>query len=99
MKKSDFESMQRGLAQARAHIAGEATEGFVVHEPVDVRRVRTRTGLPRTRFAERYHLDARAVESWEQGRRKPERGTEVYLRLIEQDPEKVAAMVATIPAL
>jgi len=93
MKKEDFESLQRGMAEAAAFIDGER-EGFVVHAPIDVRAIRARTDLKRRDFAERYHLDARAVEQWEQGRRRPERGTEMYLRLIGQDPEGVARMVS-----
>jgi putative transcriptional regulator len=95
MNKDDFESLQRGLAEAKAFIEGER-EGFVVHEPVDVRAVRARTDLKRREFAERYNLDPRAVEQWEQGRRRPERGTEMYLRLIGHDPEQVARMVSRV---
>ena len=97
MKKSDFESRQRGLAEAGAYLEG-AREGYVAHEPVDVRKVRARTRLTRTGFAARYGLDARAIEQWEQGRRRPERGTEMYLRLIGQDPEAVAEMIAAMGA-
>lgn len=95
MKKEDFESFRRGMAEAGAFLAGER-EGFVVHEPVDVRAVRARTDLKRREFAERYNLDARAVEQWEQGRRRPERGTEMYLRLIGHDPDRVARMVSQV---
>jgi putative transcriptional regulator len=95
MRKDDFESLQRGLAEAKAYIEGER-EGFAVHAPVDVRAVRTRTALKRTAFAERYNLDPRAVEQWEQGRRRPERGTEMYLRLIGQDPEGMAERVSQV---
>lgn len=93
MKNSDFESLQRGIAEAKAYLKGER-KGYVVHEALDVRQVRERIGLTRRAFAERYRLDVRAVEQWEQGRRRPERGTEMYLRLIESDPETVAGMVA-----
>lgn len=93
MKKSDFDSLRRGMAEAEAYMEG-AREGYVVHAPLDVRAVRERTALKRRAFAERYSLDPRAVEQWEQGRRRPERGTEMYLRLIGQDPERVAAMVS-----
>ena len=95
MKKEDFESLQRGLGEASAYLEG-AREGYVVHEPVDVRRVRARTELKRKEFASRYRLDPRAVEQWEQGRRRPERGTEMYLRLIGHDPEGVARMVSQV---
>lgn len=36
MDNADFESMKRGLAQAKKFIEGER-EGFVVHEPVDIK--------------------------------------------------------------
>ncbi len=97
MKTSDFESLQRGIAEANAYLVG-ARDGYVVHEPVDVRSVRARTKLTRTSFAAKFRLDPRAIEQWEQGRRKPERGTEMYLRLIGQDPEKIAEMVLSMGA-
>jgi len=95
MNKEDFESFQRGMAEARAFMQG-AREGYAVHEPVDVKRVRTKMRLTRKRFAERYHLDPRTVEQWEQGRRRPDRSAETYLRLIESKPEQVAAMLTEL---
>lgn len=96
MKQSDFESLQRGMLQAKEHAAGIQAAGFVVHEPVDVRQVRERLHLTRREFASRYRLDPRTLEQWEQGRRRPDRGTETYLRLIEREPEKVAAMAMAL---
>jgi putative transcriptional regulator len=96
VKQSDFESLQRGMAEANAFRQGER-QGFIVHEPVDVRRVRTRMNLTRQRFASLYGLDSRTVEQWEQGRRKPDTSTETYLRLIEKEPEKIAALVSELP--
>ena len=93
MKKSDFESFQRGMAQVDTYLDG-ARDGYVVHEPVNVRQVRASTKLTRQRFAAKYGLDVRTVEQWEQGRRKPDKSTETYLRLIEREPEKVAEMVS-----
>lgn len=95
MKKSDFDSLQRGMAEAKAYLEGER-RGYVVHEPVDVRQVRASTQLTRSAFAARYRLDPRAVEQWEQGRRRPEKGTEMYLRLIGRDPEGIAEMVSAM---
>lgn len=95
MKQSDFESFKRGMAEAKAYAEG-AREGYAVHEPVDVRAIRARTRLTRDRFASRYRLDPRTVEQWEQGRRKPDKSAETYLRLIEQEPEKVAEMVGAL---
>lgn len=93
MKKSDFESLQRGMEQAGAYLDG-ARDGYVVHEPVDVRRVREQTHLTRARFASTYGLDPRTVEQWEQGRRRPDKATETYLRLIGTEPDTVARLVS-----
>lgn len=96
MNDEDFKSFQRGMAQARAFLDDGARDGFVVHEPVNVKTVRTKMKLTRQDFAERYHLDKRTVEQWEQGRRRPDKSTETYLRLIESRPEEVAAMVLAL---
>ena len=98
MKKSDFVSLRRGMAQAKLHIAGARPPGFVTHEPVNVRGLRERIKLTRKEFAARYGLDFRTVEQWEQGRRRPDRGTETYLRLIEREPERVAEMTMALEA-
>jgi putative transcriptional regulator len=95
VNQSDFESFQRGMEQAHAYLEG-AREGYVIHEPVDVRRVRARTKLTRKLFASRYGLDTRTVEQWEQGRRKPDKSSETYLRLIENEPEKMAELVLSL---
>lgn len=97
MKQGELDSIKRGMAQAQAFIRGER-EGFVVHEPVDVRGIRARIKLTRDRFATKYGLDKRTVEQWEQGRRRPDRSTETYLRLIEQKPDEIAALVSQFSA-
>ena len=95
MNKDNFESLQRALGEVEAFRGGKRA-GFVVHEPVDVRQVRSKTKLTRARFAERFGLDSRTVEQWEQGRRKPDKSSETYLRLIEKAPDTVADLVAQL---
>ena len=95
MKNDNFESLQRALGEVEAFRGGKRA-GFVVHEPVDVRQLRARTKLTRTRFAEKFGLDSRTVEQWEQGRRKPDKSSETYLRLIEKAPDIVADLVARL---
>ena len=91
-----IEAMEQALAHARG---GEAIGGRV-HRVVamgatEVRAIRTRTGLSRTKFAERFGLDARALQDWEQGRRLPDRAARVLLLTIDRHPEAVAdALVA-----
>jgi putative transcriptional regulator len=56
---------------------------------VDVRRIREGQGLTRAEFAERYGLQARAIQEWEQGRRKPEPAVRAYMLVIKNQPAAV----------
>lgn len=59
-----------------------------------VRRARKATGLSQSRFAERYGFNVRTLQGWESGRFKPDTATQNYLRLIENDPERVTKVIA-----
>jgi len=56
---------------------------------VDVRAIRERQGLTREQFAERYGLQVRAIQEWEQGRRKPEPAVRAYMLVIKNQPAAV----------
>ena len=56
---------------------------------VDVRAIRKAQGLTREQFAERYGLHVRAIQEWEQGRRKPEPAVRAYLLVIKNQPAAV----------
>ncbi len=60
----------------------------------DARAVRGRLGLTQEQFALRYGLDLAALRNWEHGRTKPGAAVRSYLRLIEREPEWVAAVLA-----
>jgi putative transcriptional regulator len=55
----------------------------------DVRRLRARERLTRQAFAERYGLDPRTVEGWEQERFAMDRSARVLLLVIAHEPEAV----------
>ncbi len=61
---------------------------------VDVRAIRERQGLTREQFAERYGLQVRAVQEWEQGRRKPEPAVRAYMLVIKNQPAAVRRALA-----
>ena len=87
------------LGEALAHARGEAVPGMVAHRIAvmgadEVRAIRRRTGLSRARFAERFGLDPRAVQDWEQGRRAPDRAARVLLLTIDRHPEAVTDALA-----
>jgi putative transcriptional regulator len=56
---------------------------------VDVRAIREAQGLTRGQFAERYGLQIRAIQEWEQGRRKPEPAVRAYMLVIKNQPAAV----------
>ncbi len=71
-----------------------AIHHFPLPLEVDVRAVRKQTGLSRVKFAEKFALDARAVQDWEQGRRMPERAARAYLTVIAKRPDAVVEALA-----
>ena len=56
--------------------------------------LRKRLKLSRQKFADRFGLDARAVQDWEQGRRVPDRAARVLLTVIDRDPEAVVRVLS-----
>ena len=56
---------------------------------VDVRAIREAQGLTREQFAKHYGLQVRAVQEWEQGRRKPEPAVRAYMLVIKNQPAAV----------
>jgi putative transcriptional regulator len=87
-----IKSAQQALAYAR----GEITEGFVAHVPeeVDVKAIRLGLGLTQPEFSIRFGFDVRAVQEWEQKRRKPERSARILLQVIAREPEAVKRALA-----
>ena len=63
----------------------------IVDDPVADRIVslRKRLRLSRQKFADRFGLDIRALQEWEQGRRVPDRAARVLLTVIDRNPEAV----------
>jgi putative transcriptional regulator len=65
---------------------------------VEVRAIREGQGLTREQFAERYGLQVRAIQEWEQGRRKPEPAVRAYMLVIKNQPAAVRrALTAAWP--
>ena len=86
--------MIRAADEALAYAAGEASEGFVVHKPVDVKALRARLALAQPEFATRYHLSVGTVRDWEQGRAIPDGPAQALLRVIDAEPEMVRRVLA-----
>ena len=84
--------VEAALGEVLAHVRGETSLPCrIVDDPAAERIValRKRMKLSRQRFADRFGLDARAVQDWEQGRRVPDRAARVLLTVVDRDPEAV----------
>ena len=84
--------VEKALNEVLAHVRGEVELPCrIVDDPTAERilALRKRLRLSRQKFAERFGLDARAVQDWEQGRRVPDRAARVLLTVISNDPEAV----------
>lgn len=77
--------------QAEDEVEGEfdLKKARVVVAPEYTRGIRLRLGLSQRAFAERFHLNRRTVEEWEQGRASPDQSTLVLLRVIDHDAKAV----------
>lgn len=84
--------VEAALGEVLSHLRGEDTLPCrIVDDPAakNILALRKRMKLSRQAFADRFGLDAREVQDWEQGRRDPDRAARVQLTVIEHDPEAV----------
>jgi putative transcriptional regulator len=88
------EAMREAAEIAEGTAKPAAVHQFPLPLNVDVRAVRAETGLSRTEFARRFALDPRALQDWEQGRRRPDRAARAYLTVIARHPEAVVEALA-----
>jgi putative transcriptional regulator len=78
-----------GARQALAFARGELSENVVVHVPadIDVKALRRKLGMSQARFAASFGFGPDAVQSWEQGRPRPEGPARILRQVIEHDLE------------
>ncbi len=89
--------VEEALGEVLAHVRGEVDLPCrIVDDPSaeHILALRKRMKLSRREFADRFGLDARAVQDWEQGRRLPDRAARVLLTVIERDPKAVERALA-----
>ncbi len=84
--------VEDALGEVLAHVRGETDLPCRIVDDPSAERIlalRKHMKLSRQKFANRFGLDARAVQDWEQGRRLPDRAARVLLTVIEHDPKAV----------
>lgn len=89
--------VEAALGEVLAHVHGEIDLPCrLVDDPSAerIRALRKRMKLSRQKFADRFGLDARALQDWEQGRRVPDRSARVLLTVIDREPDAVERALA-----
>ncbi len=89
--------VEGALGEVVAHVGGDIDLPCRIVDDPSARRIRAlrkRLKLSRRKFADRFGLDARAVQDWEQGRRVPDRAARVLLTVIDRNPKAVERALA-----
>ena len=84
--------MEAALGEVLAHVRGEITLPCRIVDDPSAKHIlglRKRMKLSCQKFADRFGLDVRTVQDWEQGRRVPDCAARVLLTVIDRDPEAV----------
>ena len=85
-----FTDLMAGLKGAKAHLRGEISLPVRHYPgPVDVKSIRSKSGLSQLEFADRYGFSRRTLQEWEQGRAQPESAVRAYLTVIDRNPKAV----------
>ena len=91
------QEIEVALGEVLTHVHGEVDLPCrIVDDPAaeHILAIRKRMKLSRQKFADRFGLDARAVQEWEQGRRVPDRAARILLTVIDRDPEAVVRVLS-----
>jgi putative transcriptional regulator len=89
------EAMREAAAISAGRVKPARVRQYPIASDLDVSSVRAATGLSRAEFARRFALDPRALQDWEQGRRRPDRAARAYLRVIAHRPDAVEEALAS----
>lgn len=90
--------LEQSAKQILAHLKGERklpARRVVLPDEVDVRRIRTATGMSQGEFARAFCINPRTLQEWEQGRRRPDATTRAYLAVIAKNREAVLDALAS----
>jgi putative transcriptional regulator len=88
-------SMEEVVAIVQGKVKPARVTTFPPSIGLEIRKTRLATGLSRVEFAKKFDLDARALQDWEQNRRKPDRAARAYLKVIAHKPKAVEQALAS----
>ena len=81
-------ALEQSAKEILAHVKGDArrpTRRIVLPDEVNVKRLRTESGMSQAEFARAFCINPRTLQEWEQGRRKPDATTRAYLAVISKN--------------
>lgn len=85
-----FDELLSSVREGGRILRGESSAARVSHvADIDVRAVRERYHMPRTKFAAMLGISDRTLEGWEQGRRRPQGPARTLLQVAARHPEAV----------
>jgi putative transcriptional regulator len=85
--KKLFEELTQSIKEAGEIVRGKRKPAKKTRvEPLNVKTVREKTGLPQTRFAVLMGVSIKTLQNWEQGRRRPQGPAVSLLRIVKNDP-------------
>lgn len=90
-----LDAMREAAAIAEGKVKPARVTTFKPSIALEIRKIRIATGLSRAEFCRRYALDVRALQDWEQGRRRPDRAARAYLTVIARKPKAVEEALAS----
>ncbi|WP_028453026.1 helix-turn-helix domain-containing protein [Chitinilyticum aquatile] len=102
MKRNLFAELQEGMAALAESREGKRTlrtysvavPTHVTISPQEIAALRERLHLSRPVFARTLHIKERTLESWEQGRAKPNEQAAVLLKMVERYPDTLDRLQA-----
>jgi len=91
-----MEAFEEMAAHLRGEIEVESYEvPFSTLTPGRIKDIRRKVARSTKAFEAEFHISARTMESYEQGRRKPDAAMSALLRVIEKEPDAVRRALAS----
>ena len=93
------DDLVEAFAEMAAHIRGEVqAENYEVTAdvltPQRIKEIRRRVATSTKAFEAEFHISARTMEAYEQGRRRPDAAMTALLRILEREPEAARRALA-----
>ncbi len=94
MDDKHFNELLESVRDMGRHMRGETVAEVMVREfpEPDVKAIRERTGLSQSAFAYLIGVKPKTLQNWEQKRVRPAGPARALLKIVERNPEALAAL-------